>query len=111
LLSTHTWETLKPDLSARVVVLTAAVSDALRANPELEAEELDTARRELLRVQRTTLLDLRRDGFISDEVFEKLTAEVDAELGSEAPAITPPLEELVAPDGREDAAEVEEKVA
>lgn len=64
-----------------------AVSAVLRANPALEAEELDTARRELLRIQRTTLLDLRRDGSISDEVFERLTAEVDAELMSETPAV------------------------
>lgn len=87
LISTHVWETLKPDLSERVQMMANAVSAVLRANPALEAEELDTARRELLRIQRTTLLDLRRDGSISDEVFERLTAEVDAELMSETPAV------------------------
>lgn len=87
LISTHAWETLKPDLSERVQMMANAVSAVLRANPALEAEELDTARRELLRIQRTTLLDLRRDGSISDEVFERLTAEVDAELMSETPAV------------------------
>ena len=42
-----------------------------------EAEELDTGWRELLRARRGALLGLRRDGIISEEVFEKLTSEVD----------------------------------
>jgi hypothetical protein len=46
----------------------------------LEAEEVDTALRELLRAQRSALLGLRQDGVISDEVLETLTAEVDARL-------------------------------
>lgn len=87
LISPHVWEMLKPDLSERVQMMANAVSAVLRANPALEAEELDTARRELLRIQRTTLLNLRRDGSISDKVFERLTAEVDAELMSETPAV------------------------
>jgi CPA1 family monovalent cation:H+ antiporter len=104
LLSTHAWEILKPDLAGRIDTLTSAVSDSLRANPALEAEELDTARRELLRVQRTALLDLRRDGFISDEIFEHLTAEVDAELASAKPEVAPALAAPVLPDGGENVA-------
>lgn len=101
LLSTHAWKMIKAELSRHVQVLATAVSDVLRANPALEAEELKTARRELLRVQRTTLLDLRHDGFISDEVFERLTAEVDAELASETPAVAPQFEGVEALEGTE----------
>lgn len=112
LLSTHTWTALKPELSRRVQALAAAVSDAFRANPTLEAEELDAARRELLRIQRAALLDLRHDGFISDEVFEQLTAEVDAELASETPAVTPPFEGMGVPESAETQAdgEIEKEV-
>jgi monovalent cation:H+ antiporter, CPA1 family len=80
LVTTHTWEKLKPDLNERSAALANQVHEVLRDNPALEAEEIDTARRELLRSQRSTLQDLRRDGAISEEVFEKLVAEVDVVL-------------------------------
>lgn len=80
LLSTPTWEKLKPDISRRTASLGQAVRDVLRADPALEAEELDTGWREMLRAQRGALLGLRRDGVVSEEVFEKLAAEVDTML-------------------------------
>jgi hypothetical protein len=43
---------------------------------------MDTARREMLRAQRSAFQGLRRDGVISEEVFEKLTTEVDEALES-----------------------------
>ena len=46
----------------------------------MEAEELDTGWREILRAQRNAVLSLRHDGIISEDVFEQLTAEVDAQL-------------------------------
>jgi hypothetical protein len=58
------------------------VRDALRADPALEAQELDVARQEALRAQRGALQDLRRDGLISDEVFDDLVTEVDAKLSA-----------------------------
>lgn len=54
--------------------------EAIRSAPELEAEELDAAQRELLRAQRSALLGLRQDGIISDEVLEAPSAEVDNRL-------------------------------
>jgi CPA1 family monovalent cation:H+ antiporter len=80
LLSTPTWEKLKPRLSQRASSLAEAVREVLRAESALEAEEVDTARREVLRAQRSALLGLRRDGVISEEVFENLSAEVDTML-------------------------------
>ena len=80
LVSTHAWEKLKPDLNERSATLASAVREVLRGDPVLEAEEMDTARRELLRAQRSALQGLRRDGVISEEVFEKLVAEVDTVL-------------------------------
>lgn len=80
LLSTHAWERLHAELSARTPTLVNAVREVLNAHPGLEAEEMDTARRELLRAERATLQGLRRDGVISEDVFEGLAAEVDAQL-------------------------------
>jgi CPA1 family monovalent cation:H+ antiporter len=80
LLSTPTWERLKPVVSQQAASLAQAVRDILRTEKELRSEELDTARRELFRAQRSALLGLRRDGVISEEVFEQLAGEVDAQL-------------------------------
>jgi uncharacterized transporter YbjL len=48
----------------------------------LEAEEMDIARREILRAQRSTFMGLLQDGVISDEVYENLSAEIDATINS-----------------------------
>ncbi|HEY3312434.1 MAG TPA: Na+/H+ antiporter [Anaerolineales bacterium] len=83
LISSPAWEKLKPQLADRVDVFTVALRDMLKAEPKLEAEEMDTAQREALRAQRSALLGLQHDGVISIEVFEELAAEIDAALTSE----------------------------
>ena len=83
IVSTHVWDVLKPEWDERSAALTDQLREIVAAEPALEAEEMDTARRELLRVQRSALLGLRRDGVVSEEVYEKLTAEVDAVLVGE----------------------------
>lgn len=85
-LSGYAWESLKPELLDRATTMAGAVRELLLTNPTLAAEELEGARRELLRAQRAALAGLLRDGVISEEVFEKLVAEIDAELMGEATA-------------------------
>ena len=80
LISSHSYEVLKPSLQDTIQGYTTAVREVLQSVPELEAEEIDTARRELLRAERSALLGLRQDGIISEEVYEELSAEVDANL-------------------------------
>jgi NhaP-type Na+/H+ and K+/H+ antiporter len=80
LLSSHTTEKLKRYITQQASSLAESVRDLLLADPALEAEELDTGWREILRSQRNAILSLRRDGIISEDVFELLTAEVDAQL-------------------------------
>jgi CPA1 family monovalent cation:H+ antiporter len=80
LLSTHTWERLRPQLLARNEVMADAVQELLQANPVLEAEEATNARRELLHAQRAVLLDMRRNEAISEEAYGQLVAEIDATL-------------------------------
>ena len=87
LLSSHTSERLKQYITQQASPLADTVRNLLLGDPALEAEELDTGWREMLRAQRSSLLDLRRDGVISDEVFEQLSTDVDAQLSEGPPAL------------------------
>lgn len=80
LLSTHTWERLKQELGLEISLLTDAVREVMQNDPQLESEEMDTAWREIQRARRSSYDSLRRDGVISEEVYERLTMEVDALL-------------------------------
>ncbi|MEE8121385.1 MAG: Na+/H+ antiporter [Anaerolineales bacterium] len=84
LVSNHTWEKIHPIILQRVKALTSAVQEALQVAPELEAGEINTARRESLRAQRNTLSTLRSDGVIGQETYEQLVAEVDIALDTAA---------------------------
>ena len=80
LLSAHIWHQMKPIFKKREGFLIDSMQDLLAANPSVEIEELDSARREALRVQRSTLGSLFRDGVISDEIYSDLVGEVDEAL-------------------------------
>jgi CPA1 family monovalent cation:H+ antiporter len=80
LLSDHTWEILSPILQQHSQALVAAVKEVMLADPSVEAEEMDTARRESLRAQRSALTSLLKDGVITEETYSQLAAEVDAAL-------------------------------
>lgn len=106
LLSAHTWDRLRVDLERRSQALTGAVRDVLQAAPEIEAQELNVARREVLRAQRSALVGLRRDGVIGQDTYEKLAAEVDAVLVGEQLVPAPPVEQDADPrTGSADAAD------
>jgi hypothetical protein len=87
LLSSHTWERLKRSVTGDASVLAEKVRGMLLADPALEAEELDTGWREMLRAQRNSLLSLRHDGVISEDVFEQLATEVDVQLIEGSPGL------------------------
>ena len=95
LISLHTWEALRPRLEEQNAMLADALREILYVEPALQTEEVDIARREILRSQRSALMGLRRDGVISEDVFEELVAEVDAMLTEEQnPFWFVPLESL-----------------
>lgn len=83
LISEHTWQKIAPIMKRRNERLVEAVKDAIISDPAVEAEELDTARRESLRAQRIALTGLLRDGIISEENYSELVGEVDAALTGE----------------------------
>ena len=82
LLSDHTWQTIGPLLNEHNRSLADSVREVVSQNPNVEMEELDTARREYLRAQRSAINTLRRDGTITDEVHALLLAEIDAAITS-----------------------------
>ena len=60
--------------------LASAVKDVIEIEPLVEAEELDTVRRETLRAERSTLISLLTDGIISEEVYSQLARQIDLQL-------------------------------
>jgi CPA1 family monovalent cation:H+ antiporter len=83
LISEHTWGRLAPLMERQNAGLVAAVKEVMVSDPAVEAEELDTARREALRAQRAALTGLLRDSVISEETYSQLIGEVDAALTEE----------------------------
>ena len=83
LLSDHIWQHMKSIFQKRENFLAHSLQDFLAKNPSLEIEELDTARDEALRVQRSALDTLFRDGVISEDIHEELISEVDEALTEE----------------------------
>ncbi len=80
LLSTHVWDTLSKPLQQHSEALAKTVTAAILVDPMVEAEELDTALRDLLQTQRSALTSLLRDGILTEETFTQLVGEVDSAL-------------------------------
>lgn len=83
LISEHTWQTLAPLIQERNDQLVVGIRELMKSDPSVEAEELDTARREALRAERSALRGLLRDGVISEDSYSLLVSEVDASLMDE----------------------------
>ena len=86
LISAHTWRSIKPMLEQRMDALVGSVQEVVSESPELEAEEFETARQEMLRAQRSMLGTMRTNGAISDETFDELVTEIDQALTSDREA-------------------------
>ena len=86
MISEHTWQKLSQPMKQQNESLMDELKHAISSEPEVEAEELDTAYREALRAQRTALTGLLRDGVISEETYSLLIGEVDEALIGENPS-------------------------
>jgi len=80
IISINAWQHLQSTLAQQASELGDAIQSVLRDDPALAAEDLALAQREALRAQRSTLLVLRRDGTISDDIFERLCTDIDLAL-------------------------------
>jgi CPA1 family monovalent cation:H+ antiporter len=78
----HTWDKLKPELSQEISAARENLRTLLNSNPALAQENLEMARLELLRAQRSALLELRTSGTISEEAFQTLAVELDRALSN-----------------------------
>ncbi len=83
LISDRNWGNLSKILQKHTSDLVESVNDLLESNPQVEEQELNSARREALRTQRSVLSNLMTEGMISDEIYTDLISEVDIAL--EAP--------------------------
>ncbi|HLO33148.1 MAG TPA: Na+/H+ antiporter [Anaerolineales bacterium] len=86
LISEHTWQRLSPLIQKQNEALIESIREVMISDPAVEAEDLETARREALRAQRTALRGLLRDGVISESSYSVLIDEVDSALMQENPA-------------------------
>jgi Na+:H+ antiporter len=83
LISEHTWQNLSPRLQKQIDALVDDIREVMISDPAVEAEDLDTARREALRAQRSALRGLLRDGVISESSYSLLIDEIDTGLMQE----------------------------
>lgn len=79
-----TYNSLRTDIQAQEEELGLELDSLYAADPELQNGEIRKARLESLRAQRNELFDLNRRGFISDETYRQLAAQVDSQLQAEA---------------------------
>lgn len=86
MISEHAWQKLSQPLKQQNDLLMDQMRQVITSEPDVEAEELDTAFREALRAQRVALTGLLRDGVISEETYALLIAEVDETLMRDNPS-------------------------
>lgn len=80
MISEHTWQKLSALMKKKNDMLMDQVKQVMTSEPDVEAEELDTAYREALRAQRTALTGLLHDGVITEGTYSHLLGEVDEAL-------------------------------
>jgi len=86
IISEHTWQKLSGLMKTKNDTLADELKQVMTSEPEVEAEELDTAYRIALQAQRTALTSLLRDGVISEEAYSQLVSEVDEALMNKNPS-------------------------
>jgi CPA1 family monovalent cation:H+ antiporter len=74
------FETLRGQLRDAYRTYSSRLLELRNAEPVLEDLERGKLRRALIEAKKTRLIDLRRDGTVSDEVFHSLEAEFNREL-------------------------------
>ena len=77
LISEYTWKTLEPLLKKRSQKVIDEQQKTLENDPFLHQEEMAEAWREMLQVQRASIISLFRDNNLSDEAYSELISEVD----------------------------------
>jgi CPA1 family monovalent cation:H+ antiporter len=79
-LSPAVWRVLNREYRLSGQRLSAEMEALYREHSYLQREELSATRLECLRVERSTLLDLRRKGILPEEVYSHLVRDVDRRI-------------------------------
>ena len=79
-LSNSVYEDFRGEYEGEKEDLRRAISELLRANPELRREELLVGERRVLKREKSAVMDAMRNGTISDDVGRRLLEEVDLKL-------------------------------
>lgn len=80
LISDPVWRELDNEYTVKGRQLSESIHDLFKEHARLLRQEKIAARRDALRIERTALQDLLRQGLVSDEVYHELVAEVDKRL-------------------------------
>jgi CPA1 family monovalent cation:H+ antiporter len=80
LVSYYTWENLQQHINECNEVLRNEIRATITESPELEKEEMRSAWRDALRVQRNTFYQLYRENLLSESNYSQLISEIDAGL-------------------------------
>lgn len=80
ILSRHVWNVLSKPITTHADTLIDAAAKTMRAHPDVETKELESAIKAVLTSERATLRSLLRDKRISEETFSSLVHEVDSAL-------------------------------
>ncbi|HDD62127.1 MAG: Na+/H+ antiporter [Chloroflexota bacterium] len=80
MLSSHVWNVLSKPITTHANSLSDTAAKTMRAHPDVETKELESAIKAVLTSERATLRTLLRDGRISEETFTSLVHEVDSAL-------------------------------
>ncbi|WP_137285127.1 cation:proton antiporter [Halorussus salinisoli] len=79
-LSPSVYEDFRGEYEREKRDLSEAISNLLESNPELRREELLIGERQVLKQEKSALLDAMRTGTVSDDVGRRLMEEVDLKL-------------------------------
>jgi Na+:H+ antiporter len=82
LISEHTWLLLSEPLKEHNQALINSVRDGMSSDPVFQKEDINSARLEYLRAQRSAFAALLKDGVISDKSYAQLVTEVDTAMST-----------------------------
>ncbi|HEY53594.1 MAG TPA: Na+/H+ antiporter [Caldilineae bacterium] len=76
----HAWEVVSAQLTQRIDRLQTKLTEFATANPQVVEKIIHSTQREVLRTQRAAILDLQREGVISEAVAHELYEEIDVAM-------------------------------
>ncbi len=81
-LNPQAWDVVGVQLADRVEALRREMSDFAKANPDVIVKIVHSTQYEALRTQRAAILDMQREGILSDDVAHELFEEIDIAMES-----------------------------